>query len=145
MKKITILIPTYNEEEVSPALMDALKQVTQSLEQYHFEFLFVDDGSTDETTTLLQQFHAENSHVQYVELSRNFGKEIAMLAGFDYADGDAVIIMDADLQHPPDMIPELIHWWKKAKRIFKRSVKGKEKKIHSNLGLQMLTTLFYRV
>lgn len=111
MKKITILIPTYNEEEVLPALMDALKQVTQSLEQYHFEFLFVDDGSTDETTTLLQQFHAENSHVQYVELSRNFGKEIAMLAGFDYADGDAVIIMDADLQHPPDMIPELIHWW----------------------------------
>ena len=111
MKKITILIPTYNEEEVLPALMDALKQVTKSLEQYHFEFLFVDDGSTDETTTLLQQFHAENSHVQYVELSRNFGKEIAMLAGFDYADGDAVIIMDADLQHPPDMIPELIHWW----------------------------------
>ena len=87
------------------------RSVTQSLEQYHFEFLFVDDGSTDETTTLLQQFHAENSHVQYVELSRNFGKEIAMLAGFDYADGDAVIIMDADLQHPPDMIPELIHWW----------------------------------
>ena len=83
MKKITILIPTYNEEEVLPALMDALKQVTQSLEQYHFEFLFVDDGSTDETTTLLQQFHAENSHVQYVELSRNFGKEIAMLADSD--------------------------------------------------------------
>ena len=111
MKKITILIPTYNEEEVLPALMDALKEVTQSLEQYHFEFLFVDDGSSDHTTTLLQKFHKENSSVKYVELSRNFGKEIAMLAGFDYADGDAVIIMDADLQHPPEMIPELIDWW----------------------------------
>lgn len=113
MKKITILIPTFNEEEVIPTLMDALKQVTQSIQQYHFEFLFVDDGSSDDTITLLEQFHTENSQVQYVELSRNFGKEIAMLAGFDYAYGDAVIIMDADLQHPPEMIPELIHWWEK--------------------------------
>jgi len=111
MKKITILIPTYNEEEVLPTLMKALEQVTKSLHQYHFEFLFVDDGSSDDTTKLLQQFHIKNSHVEYIELSRNFGKEIAMLAGFDHADGDAVIIMDADLQHPPEMIPELIHWW----------------------------------
>lgn len=111
MKKITILIPTYNEEEVLPALMKALEQVPKSLHQYHFEFLFVDDGSSDDTTKLLHQFQMENSHVKYIELSRNFGKEIAMLAGFDYADGDAVIIMDADLQHPPEMIPELIYWW----------------------------------
>lgn len=111
MKKITILIPTYNEEEVLPTLMEALKQTTSSLSSYHFEFLFIDDGSSDRTIQLLHQFHLENPQVKYIELSRNFGKEVAMLAGFDYADGEAVIIMDADLQHPPEMIPELIHWW----------------------------------
>lgn len=111
MKKITILIPTYNEEEVLPALMEALERVIKSLKSYHFEFLFVDDGSSDRTLEMLHQYHLEKPQVKYVELSRNFGKEIAMLAGFDYAQGDAVIIMDADLQHPPEMIPELIYWW----------------------------------
>jgi len=94
-----------------PTFIEALSEVTDGLPGYHFEFLFINDGSSDRTQALLEQFQKEDSRVRYVELSRNFGKEIAMLAGFDYADGDAVIIMDADLQHPPQMIPEMIHWW----------------------------------
>ena len=104
MKTINILIPSYNEEEVLPTFIEALSEVTDGLPEYHFEFLFINDGSSDRTQALLEQFQREDSRVRYVELSRNFGKEIAMLAGFDYADGDAVIIMDADLQHPPQMI-----------------------------------------
>jgi len=111
MKTITVLIPAYNEEEVLPAFKDALGSVTSALEQYQFEFLFVNDGSTDGTAELLEQYQNEDPRVEYIELSRNFGKEIAMLAGFDYAKGDAVIIMDADLQHPPELIKDLIYWW----------------------------------
>ncbi len=111
MKTITILIPAYNEEEVLPALKEALNTVTNELSQYRFEFLFVNDGSSDRTAQLLTEYSMEDERVKYVELSRNFGKEIAMLAGFDYAIGDAVIIMDADLQHPPEMIQEFVYWW----------------------------------
>ncbi len=111
MKTITILIPAYNEEEVLPALKEALNTVTNELSQYRFEFLFVNDGSSDRTAQLLTAYSMEDERVKYVELSRNFGKEIAMLAGFDYALGDAVIIMDADLQHPPEMIQEFVYWW----------------------------------
>src|SRR5699024_10396257 len=111
MKKITILIPTYNEEEVLPTLMEALKQTTSSLSSYHFEFLFIDDVSSDRTIQLLHQFHLENPQVKDTELSHNIGKEVAMLAGFDDADGEAVIMTDADLQHPPEMMPEQTHWW----------------------------------
>lgn len=111
MKTITILIPAYNEIEVLPALKRELLEATRTLSQYHFEFLFIDDGSTDGTANLIHQYRVEDPRVKYVELSRNFGKEIAMLAGFDYANGDAVIIMDADLQHPPEMIGQMIYWW----------------------------------
>lgn len=111
MKQITILIPAYNEEEVLPALKEALIKVTASLSNYQFEFLFINDGSTDRTQEMLHTYHLEDERVNYIELSRNFGKEKAMLAGFDYATGDAMIIMDADLQHPPEMIREMLYWW----------------------------------
>lgn len=111
MKTITILVPAYNEEEVLPAFKQALTPITNELNQYQFEFLFINDGSSDGTAELLHQYSLEDPRVEYIELSRNFGKETAMLAGFDYAHGDAVIIMDADLQHPPEMISELVKWW----------------------------------
>ena len=113
MKTITILIPAYNEEEVLPSLNEALMHVTESLSDYHFEFLFIDDGSSDSTVRLLDEYRKKDPRIKYIELSRNFGKETAMLAGFDYASGDAVIIMDADLQHPPEIIEDMIYWWEK--------------------------------
>lgn len=111
MKTITILIPAYNEEAVIDKMYEKLDSVCGGLSQYTFEFLFVNDGSTDRTLEQIKAFKEKDSRVQYVDLSRNFGKETAMLAGFDYANGDALIIIDADLQQPPETFAEMIHWW----------------------------------
>lgn len=114
MKKlITILIPAYNEEEVLNPLLQRLKAVTSKLTNYHFEFLFVNDGSTDRTLEMLKKLSLTYPEISYVNLSRNFGKEVAMLAGFDHVSGDAVIILDADLQDPPELIPKMIRHWEK--------------------------------
>lgn len=111
MKKLTILIPAYNEEEVLPKLYTKLNQVLSSLSAYEFEILFVNDGSQDRTLDLIKKFQAEDRRISYVDLSRNYGKEIAMIAGLDYSQGDAVVIIDADLQDPPELIPEMIKYW----------------------------------
>lgn len=113
MKLITLIIPCYNEKEVLPFLIKRLNDVTESLINYQFEYLFVDDGSTDTTLDLIKGYSETDDKIRYIELSRNFGKEIGMLAGMDYAAGDAVIIIDADLQHPPEKIIEMIEWWEK--------------------------------
>lgn len=111
MKTVTILIPCYNEEESIPFLREALLQLISEQPGYQWELLFINDGSRDNTLRLLEQIHQEDNRFCYVSLSRNFGKEAAMLAGFDHARGDAVIIMDADLQHPPTVIPQLLAAW----------------------------------
>jgi len=111
MKKVTILIPAYNEEESLPFLYERLEELINSIKNYEFEILFVNDGSKDKTLELIKKYRNKDSRISYVNFSRNFGKEIAMLAGFDYAKGDCVIIMDADLQDPPELIPELLKYW----------------------------------
>lgn len=111
MKLITILIPAYNEEEVLHQLYHRLNEVVNGIENYRFEMLFVNDGSKDQTLTIVKQLREQDSRVSYIDLSRNFGKETAMLAGFDYAQGDALIIIDADLQDPPELIPQMIELW----------------------------------
>src|SRR5699024_8718262 len=113
MKLITIIIPSYNEEEVLPHFMGRLTEVINSIKNYEFEFLFINDGSKDGTLNLIKKYRSQDSRIRYIDLSRNFGKEIGMLAGMDYARGDAVIIIDADLQHPPEKIKEMIKWWEK--------------------------------
>lgn len=113
MKLITIIIPSYNEEEVLPYFMKRLMKVIDSNESYEFELLFVNDGSKDNTLDLIKKYRLQDSRIRYIDLSRNFGKEIGMLAGMDYARGDAVIVIDADLQHPPEKIKEMIEWWEK--------------------------------
>lgn len=142
MKKITILIPAYNEEEVLPALKEALLSVTASLPAYAFEFLFINDGSIDNTQQMIQRYAKEDSRVKYVELSRNFGKETAMLAGFDYADGDAVIIMDADLQHPPEMFEEMLYWWKQG---YDDVYTVRKKKAEDNPLKHLASSTYYRL
>ncbi|GGI64519.1 glycosyl hydrolase [Enterococcus alcedinis] len=112
MKKITILTPMYNEQENIPHFYDQVNDVIKSLDsKYTFEFLFINDGSTDYSLEEVIKLQLLDTRVKYVDLSRNYGKEIAMLAGMDYAKGDAVIIMDSDLQHPPEVIPKMIHEW----------------------------------
>ena len=111
MKKITIIIPAYNEEESLPFLYDRLEKLINSIDNYEFEILFVNDGSKDNTINLIKEYREKDSRISYVDFSRNFGKETAMIAGLDYATGDAVIFMDADLQDPPELIPEMIKYW----------------------------------
>lgn len=106
-RKITILLPAYNEEASIGLLKEKMLEVTKQNPEYDWEFLLVNDGSRDNTLQLIKQLHAEDSRFSYIDLSRNYGKEIAMMAGFDYATGDAVIIMDSDMQHPISSIPEL--------------------------------------
>lgn len=111
MKKITIIIPAYNEEESLPHLYERLEKLMSSMEHYEFEILFVNDGSKDNTINLIKEYREKDNRISYVDFSRNFGKEIAMIAGLDYATGDCVIFMDADLQDPPELIPELVKYW----------------------------------
>ena len=140
MNQITIVVPCFNEEEVLRQFHQRVNEVLSSIEDCSFRLLFINDGSRDSTLSMIQQMAEENPKVSYISFSRNFGKESAMLAGLDYADGDAVIIMDADLQHPPELIPEMLRYWREgyedvcAKRTDRKDegyVKGK------------LTNLFY--
>lgn len=107
---LSVVVPAYNEQEVLPELYRRLKQVLDPLCD-HYEVIFIDDGSSDGTLELIRQLQAQDSHVGYIQLSRNFGKEIAMTAGLDAAAGDAVIVIDADLQDPPEVIPDLVRRW----------------------------------
>lgn len=111
-KKVTVLVPAYNEAGQLPALHAELRRmVAASGVAYGWEFLVVDDGSTDDTQAVLRQLRAEDPRLRYVTLSRNFGKENALMAGFDYATGDCVVMMDSDLQHPVDVIPAMLREW----------------------------------
>lgn len=110
-KLITILIPAYNEQEVLPILRERLNKLMEEISNYKFEILFINDGSKDNTLNILKEFRKQDTRYNYVSLSRNFGKETAMIAGLDYANGDAVVIMDSDLQDPPELIHEMISYW----------------------------------
>ncbi len=114
MKKlITVIIPAYNEEKSLPFMFKRLASLVKNNPAYNFEFLFVNDGSRDQTLEILQKESSTNPWISYLNFSRNFGKEVAVAAGLDHASGDAVVIMDADGQEPPELIPEMIKWWEK--------------------------------
>lgn len=107
MKKISLIVPCYNEQEVLPLFYRETVRVLEQLD-YEYELLFIDDGSEDETLEILRQMASEDKNVYYLSFSRNFGKEAAMYAGFCHAKGDYVAIMDADLQDPPTLIPQML-------------------------------------
>ena len=112
MKKlISVLIPAYNEEEVLDMLMERLGKLAADQPRYSWEFMFVNDGSRDRTLEIIKQYAERDTRVSYINLSRNFGKETAMIAGFDHVRGDAVVNIDADLQDPPELIPQMIKYW----------------------------------
>ena len=111
MSKVSVLIPAYNEELSLPELYSKLKEMMDSYAEYEWEILFVNDGSHDKTLEVIKFLRSQDERINFVDLSRNFGKEVAMLAGFDYATGDCLVIMDADLQHPPHLIPEMLKYW----------------------------------
>ena len=108
MEKISLIVPCYNEEEVLPLFYQEVTRVAGLMEEFAFEFLFVDDGSRDGTMNVVKDLAEKDERVKYVSFSRNFGKEAAMYAGFTHASGDYVAVMDADLQDPPALLPEMM-------------------------------------
>lgn len=143
MKSILISVPAYNEEANVYPLYEAIQKATQSLrENYSFEILFINDGSTDDTVEVVKKLIKESDNVSLVNLSRNYGKEIAMAAGFDYSTHDAVITIDADLQHPPTLIKEMIDLWE----LGYEDVYAKRKERHGESYFKKTTSkLFYKV
>lgn len=108
MKLITVVVPCYNEEKVLPFFYKKINEIYEKMKtDVDFEYIFVDDGSRDHTLTYIKKISSEDSKVRYVSLSRNFGKEAAIYAGLEHAKGDYVVLIDADLQNPPEMIMEM--------------------------------------
>lgn len=111
MKKLSIIVPCYNEEEVLPLFYAEITRVMDEMKRTYaeltFELLFIDDGSRDKTLTQLRELATKGQRVRYISFSRNFGKEAGMFAGLENATGDFVVVMDADLQHPPSFLPEM--------------------------------------
>ncbi len=108
MTSVDIIVPCYNEEEGLAPFYQETQKILDGMTGYAFTYILVDDGSSDKTLTVMKQLAAADSHVKYLSFSRNFGKEAAMYAGLSASRSDLVIIMDADLQHPPAMIPEMM-------------------------------------
>lgn len=106
--KLSLIIPCYNEEAALPYIYKELSSVSEQLSNYDIEYLFINDGSTDNTLSILKDLSAHDSRVVYLSFSRNFGKEAAMYAGFCNATGDYVAVMDADLQDPPSLLPQML-------------------------------------
>lgn len=107
-RTVSLIVPCYNEEPALPFFYEAVSQVTDRLPDYEFSFIFVNDGSKDGTLQILRELAKKDKRVQYLSFSRNFGKEAAMYAGFCNATGDYVAVMDADMQDPPSLLPEMI-------------------------------------
>ena len=141
---VSVIIPCFNESAVIEATIGRLTQVMGedgALKGYSYELIFIDDGSSDDTLAKLKAAARENQSVRYISFSRNFGKEPAMLAGLSYASGDCVAIMDADLQHPPELIPEMVAWYKEGydQVIAKRNRKGDKARA------TFMARLYYRI
>ena len=142
MKKVSILIPCYNEGKSLPLLYPELKKLMDSQKEYEWEALFVNDGSKDNTISIIKSLRETDERVSYVDLTRNFGKENAMLAGIDYVTGDCTVIIDADLQDPPSLIPEMLKYWEEGYQdvYAKRANRGQESWLRKQLSF-----LFYRI
>ncbi|KUK63172.1 MAG: Glycosyl transferase, family 2 [Desulfotomaculum sp. 46_80] len=139
--RYSVIIPVYNEEAVINETYRRLKQVMKTLNE-PYELLFVNDGSRDKTAEIIKGFSASDSSVKLLDFSRNFGHQIAITAGMDYARGDAVIIIDADLQDPPEVIPQMIDQWRQGYEVVyaKRS-----KRMGETFFKRTTASLFYRI
>lgn len=143
---ITLVVPIYNEEKNIRFFYEALDKVLADLPQYDFELIFVNDGSTDQSGTLIGQLTEADNRIKYLEFSRNFGKEIATTAGLNSASGAAAIMIDADLQHPVELIPELVAKWQNGAEVVvgvRQSNRGEGmiKKIGSRLFYQIVNKI----
>ncbi len=138
---VSIVIPLHNEAQNLPLLHAELTKVLTSL-PYKFEFLLVDDGSTDSTYSIIEQLHQKDRRIKGISFSRNFGHQAALTAGFQFARGDGVITMDGDLQHPPDLIPTLLKHWERGAQVVNTI---REKTEGEPMMKRITSRLFYRI
>lgn len=138
---ISVVLPVFNEEENIPAVAAEVRTQLESLAK-PFELIFIDDGSTDGSLNVLGELSRQDPRVKAVRLSRNFGHQVAISAGLDFAAGDAVIVMDADLQHPPEVIPELVMHWEAGYDVVYTIREGQS---HAGLFKRSTAAVFYRL
>ncbi len=141
MNKISIVIPMYCEEEVVQECYNRIIEVFKRIENYEYELVCVDDGSKDKTLEILNSIAEKDKNVKIISFSRNFGHQCAVTAGLRYASGDAVVIIDADLQDPPELIPKMIKMWKQGSDV----IYGKRKTREGESKFKLLTAkMFYK-
>ena len=141
MKKISVVVPMYYEEEVAKECYTRLKNVLEKIENYNYEIIFINDGSKDKTLEILKEIAKENKNVKIISFSRNFGHQCAVTAGLRYVTGDAIVIIDADLQDPPELIPEMIKLWEEGNEV----IYGKRKSREGESRFKLLTaSMFYK-
>lgn len=141
-KLISLVVPMYFEEEVARECYNRLTGVMRGINSYDYELVFVNDGSTDKTLEILEEIANSDPRVKVISFARNFGHQVAVSCGIDYAKGDALVIIDADLQDPPELIPDMIKLWEQGYEV----VYGKRKKRNGETKFKLATAkLFYKV
>ncbi len=140
MKKISVIVPMYCEEKIIQECYNRLKNVLQKIKNYEYEVIFVNDGSKDKTLEMLIELSKQDEHVKIISFSRNFGHQAAVTAGLKYVTGDAIVIIDSDLQDPPELIPEMLTLWENGNDV----IYGRRKKRKGESIFKLLTAkLFY--
>ena len=141
-KKISIIAPFFNEEESLPIFLKEVLNIVEELAEYNFEIIFIDDGSTDNSLVFLKEKAKENKNIIVLELSRNFGKEAALTAGIDIADGSAIIPIDVDLQDPPILIKKMIKQWESGSDVV---LAKRENRLNENFLKRVSASFFYKI
>ena len=140
MKKISIVIPMYNEHEKAKMCYKRINEVIKQLNNYEYEIIFINDGSKDNTQLILEEIAKEDKNVKILSFSRNFGHQAAVTAGIKYVTGDAIVIMDADLQDPPELIPDMLKLWEDGNEV----IYGKRKARKGESLFKLMTAkMFY--
>ena len=140
MKKISIVIPMYNEHEIANMCYKRINEVIKQLNNYEYEIIFINDGSKDNTQLILEEIAKEDKNVKILSFSRNFGHQAAVTAGIKYVTGDEIVIMDADLQDPPELIPDMLKLWEDGNEV----IYGKRKARKGESLFKLMTAkMFY--
>lgn len=141
MKRISLVFPVYNEEQVLPALFERVESLSRLLAGYELEIIFINDGSHDGSLQLMQRFQARYPRCKILDFSRNFGHQVAITAGMDFATGDAIMVLDADLQDPPEILPQFLAKWEEGYQV----VYAIRKTRQEHFFKRMTYRAFYRI
>ena len=141
MSRLSVVLPAYNEEQILAKTCRTLKEIL-SFSEIEYELVFVDDGSSDKTWNVIEKVSKEDRNISGIHFSRNFGKEAAIIAGLAQASGDAVAVMDCDLQHPPETLVKMFLLWRQGFEVIEgvKKSRGKESRIHGKSA-----GFFYRI